>query len=194
MPKLSEFDLRQFGHDFQAIGTLYVGKDRALLAIVPEEQGDIPPIERLDMSLGEWQQLLLQTDMLETEVSARQGDGTIVKAILRKSARQISQGVSWAVFRRDGYACRYCAKNDLPLTVDHVVCWEVGGPSTEQNLVAACKKCNRTRGSLPYEEWLKHPYYLKVSRALSPSVIAQNEALVQALPQIPRLDHIKTHR
>jgi len=95
--------------------------------------------------------LLHQLDTLEIE-----GLGKIV---LRKSQRQIEQSVSWNVFRRDNYSCRYCAKNDVPLTVDHVVLWETNGDSVENNLISACRKCNKTRGNMPYPEWITSKYY-----------------------------------
>ena len=60
----------------------------------------------------------------------------LYKAVIRKCQRNIEQGVSWNVFRRDGYACRYCGNKEVPLTVDHLVLWEESGPSTEANLVS----------------------------------------------------------
>lgn len=97
--------------------------------------------------------------------------------------------VSWKVFKRDGYACRYCGNDDVPLTIDHLVLWEEGGPSTVENLVSACKKCNRTRGNTPYADWLKHRYYLKVSKGLTADVRQQNDDLVATLDAIPRMVH-----
>lgn len=194
MPKLADLHLLDFGSSIQLAGCLYVGQGRALLARFPDETSDLPPVELLDMDLADWQKVLLQTDLQDTEVSARDKDGTVVKAIARKSARQIAAGVSWAVFRRDGYACRYCADNQVPLTVDHLVCWEEGGPSIEANLLSSCRQCNRERGTTPYEKWLRHPYYCRVARALSQEQWAANEALVATLASIPRLPHIKTRK
>jgi len=96
------------------------------------------------------------------------------------------------VFRRDGYKCCYCGRDDVPLTVDHLVLWEDGGPSTEQNMVSACKKCNKARGRTQYVDWLRHPVYLKVSGNLSPERRAANEALVGALNAIPKVMHTRS--
>ena len=85
--------------------------------------------------------------LLEAQTQAE--DGTLTKAILRKTARQIEASVSWQVWRRDGCRCRYCGRDNVPLTVDHLVRWEEGGPSTEENLVSSCKKCNQSQGDQP---------------------------------------------
>ena len=58
----------------------------------------------------DWKKVLRQTDLLETEVLALSEDGKLTKAILRKSQRQIEARISWNVFRRDGYRCRYCGR------------------------------------------------------------------------------------
>ena len=57
------------------------------------------------------------------------------------------------VILRDGYRCQYC-RIKLPmtqLTVDHIVPRSRGGRSSWTNLVAACKPCNRKKGSRTLE-------------------------------------------
>ena len=78
----------------------------------------------------------------------------------------------------------------MPLTVDHLVCWEEGGPSIEANLVSSCKKCNKIRGNTPFEAWLRHPVYRKVSQGLTDRARQDNERLVPTLSQIPRKNYI----
>ena len=73
--------------------------------------------------------------------------------------------------------------------MDHLVVWEAGGPTIVKNLVASCKKCNRVRGTLPFNEWLGHPYYRKVSVRLSEAEKAANIALIATLSRIPRMVH-----
>lgn len=53
------------------------------------------------------------------------------------------------VFLRDDYTCQYCLKRfpENELTKDHVVPQAHGGPSTIDNLVAACSPCNNKRGT-----------------------------------------------
>lgn len=80
------------------------------------------------------------------------------------------------------------------MTVDHIVTWEEGGPSTVENLVTACRKCNKIRGNTPYREWLRHPFYKKVSRNLPIVIVERNEALVHTLDAIPRMVHKPSKR
>ena len=193
--KLSDLNILDIGHTIQLAGAIYAGNERVFLCFLPDEEAlnqRAPKVEHLDMDAADWEKFLRQTDLLETEVTARAKDGTVSKAILRKCQRQIEQAICWRVFKRDFYRCSYCANDSTPLTVDHLVCYEEGGPSTEANLLASCRKCNKIRGNTPYEEWLKHPFYLKVSQALTPEVRQANEARVATLASIPRLDYVKS--
>jgi 5-methylcytosine-specific restriction endonuclease McrA len=124
-------------------------------------------------------------------VLSQASDGKLAKIVIRKSTRQIEQGVSWAVFRRDKYKCRYCGKDDVPLTVDHLVLWEDGGPSIEENLVACCRKCNKTRGSMQYEKWLSSDYMKKLGENLTEDEKWANVLLVSTLHKIPRRYHTR---
>ena len=185
-----ENDILEFGNDLQITGVLYSGKDKNLLCVLPNEVEDITGLDVYsDMTTEEWKALFKQTDLVETEVLAKAADGKLVKAILRKTARQVDQRVSWNVFRRDNYSCRYCGANEIPLTVDHLVLWEVGGPSIEENLVSSCRKCNRTRGNMEYSDWLKDSYYLKVSKDLPDHIKMLNADVSSILASIPRRVH-----
>jgi hypothetical protein len=148
--KLSDIDIKRIGNTVQLIGGVWAGDGDVFFIPFPEDGGELQitnsvqdgmvvsyqlsaspfPAERvhvLSMDLEDWKRFLAQTDLMETEVMARARDGSLVKAVMRKSQRQIDQNVSWAVFRRDGYACRYCGRDDVPLTVDHLLLWEEGG-------------------------------------------------------------------
>lgn len=217
--KLDDLDLLAVGHSIQLAGALYADGEQVFLVPLPgeltEEQqaclseasdhmrrkfnspSDDTVLPILDMDLADWTRFIRQTDLLETEIMAHadeNGNRKLAKAIIRKSQRQISQGVSWAVYKRDGYRCRYCGAEGIPMTVDHLVLWEEGGPSIEANLVAACRKCNKVRGDTPYEEWLKHPYYRKVSKPLTFAQIEANHALLATLDAIPRMKHKPSKR
>jgi len=190
--KFSELNLLSIGHTIQMAGAIFVGDGMTLLCYFPKDVEDGTMIHELEMTTEDWQQFLRQTDILETEVLARSSDGTLPKAVLRKSTRQIDQVVSWQVFRRDKYACRYCGKNDVPLTVDHLVCWEEGGPSTLTNMVSCCKKCNKIRGNMAYDEWIHHPYYRSVSKNLIEEIRQANLEVSGTLDKIPRKVHINS--
>lgn len=176
----------RFGHTIQMAGAIYSGEGKTYLIYFPEDGQDTYPLESIALSQDGWRELINQTDLLETEILEKAADGTLVKVIVRKGTRHIEQGVSWNVYRRDKYRCRYCAKDNVPLTVDHLVLWEEDGPSIEANLLASCRKCNKIRGNTQYEEWLKSPYYRNVSTKLTRETVLANEQLVTTLAGIPR--------
>lgn len=187
--KLADINLLRIGDTIQLAGAVWAGEGKLLLCLFPgEDVVGLVPLE-LEMNVEDWAKFLRQTDLLETEILTRAENGDLVKAIYRKSQRQVDTAVTWKVFKRDQYRCRYCAADDVPLTIDHLVCWEDGGPSTIPNLLAACKKCNKTRGNTLYEAWLGHPYYKDVSRRLPAETHAANLALVSTLGGIPRVLH-----
>jgi hypothetical protein len=189
MAKFRDINIYEFGNEIVLAGVLYAAKDRVYACYLPDSQEEPgQPIVPLDMDRDDWTRLLAQTDALFVEVS----DGAEGKAILRKSARVVDNTVSWAVFRRDGYACRYCGVNDVPLSVDHLVLYEDGGPWTMENLVSCCKRDNKRRGRLPYADWLNDPYYQRVSQRLTPEQRTANMALLGTLEAIPRVKHIRT--
>lgn len=184
--RYSDIDLRAFGHSIAFAGAVFQDANRTLLCMFPNAQRDLP-VESVDINLPEWEALLRQIDLLEVEVLNRSSDGVLAKIILRKSQRTIETGIQWAVFRRDGYACRWCGADDVPLTVDHIIPWEELGPSTMANLVAACRKCNKTRATTSLADWLKSDWYTRHAHNLTPAKRAMNEALISTLDQIPRI-------
>jgi 5-methylcytosine-specific restriction endonuclease McrA len=60
------------------------------------------------------------------------------------------------IFHRDGYACQYCGRKGIPLTIDHVLPRHRHGGHTWENLVSACIPCNRRKaGRTPEEAGMK---------------------------------------
>jgi 5-methylcytosine-specific restriction endonuclease McrA len=55
------------------------------------------------------------------------------------------QRLSAIVLRRDGYVCRHCGGRAT--TADHVVPRSKGGTDALDNLVAACRSCNGSKGN-----------------------------------------------
>jgi 5-methylcytosine-specific restriction endonuclease McrA len=51
-----------------------------------------------------------------------------------------------SVFARDHFTCQYCGVVGKELTLDHVIPRRMGGPSTWENLVTCCRKCNTKKG------------------------------------------------
>ena len=73
-----------------------------------------------------------------------------------------------AILRRDGFECVWCrrpfalpdddpgSRARLRATTDHLIPKLKGGPSWIENEVAACSRCNRSRGHLSPANWLEH--------------------------------------
>lgn len=69
----------------------------------------------------------------------------------------VSKRLRFEVFRRDGFACRYCGAtaSDTTLTIDHVVPVALGGTDDPGNLATACKDCNAGKSSSsPDPRWV----------------------------------------
>jgi len=67
--------------------------------------------------------------------------------VLRAYERLPQRGVSFsrhALSRRDGHRCQYCGVGLVPdqVTIDHVLPRSRGGPTTWENCVVACGRCN----------------------------------------------------
>jgi hypothetical protein len=173
-------DLLKYGNELEICGMVVGNGDEqeVLLfpdAINPNELGQVYDIIK-QFTHEEWKELLYQLDTL--------GVQGLDKIVLRKSQRQIEQNVSWNVFRRDNYKCRYCGNDKIPLTIDHVILWEKMGDSVEDNLISACRKCNKTRGNMDYMDWLKSDYYLKVSGALTEPEKLSNYAFYEGASKV----------
>ena len=175
-------DLKEVGHTIQIAGAIYNSdKDqKTYLVMLPDEDLYAGFLIREDLTLEQWKEFFMQTDILEVELNDTQ------KTIVRKAERQIAGNISWKVYARDNYSCRYCGKSGIPLTVDHIILWEDGGPSIEDNLLTSCKKCNRTRGNTPYPEWITSKAYGKISIHIEEWQHALNHKVLHTLDKIPR--------
>lgn len=69
-------------------------------------------------------------------------------------ARAVVRFTRRNLYLRDDFRCQYCggAFDGRDLTFDHVVPRTRGGPTSWENVVAACRDCNRRKGArLPHE-------------------------------------------
>jgi len=192
--KLKDINIYDIGNTIQLSGAIWSGNGYDYICYFPDEFDETLGNELIPllMSLDDWKKFIQQTDIMETEILAQDTDAKLHKAILRKTQRQIEQRLQWRVFKRDGYTCRYCGADDVPLTVDHIILWEEGGPTTDDNLVTACKKCNKTRGNMRYEDWLIGDYYTQKKENITDNVRTQNLEIVLRLKDIPRQYHRKS--
>jgi len=172
---LPELNLLDFGNTIDLCGVVYGGNGHLYFIPLPGEP-EQEPDTLLRLGLSEWEEVIRQTDLLNVEAGPK-------KIVLRKSQRQIDTAMSWRVFERDDFRCRYCGKR-RPLTVDHIDLWEDGGLTIEANLVSACKDCNKTRGRRTYEQWMFSQDYQKRSIALNDAVRLANSGIILDLPEL----------
>lgn len=61
----------------------------------------------------------------------------------------------YRVLHRCGYQCNYCARTISLKTMelDHVLPKSAGGGNEEENIVAACQKCNGLKSNRTPEQW-----------------------------------------
>lgn len=79
----------------------------------------------------------------------REVAGNIAK---KKTKRDISERLRFAILLRDGFRCQSCGKSPLKspgieLHVDHIVPWSQGGETVADNLQTKCMKCNLGKGN-----------------------------------------------
>jgi len=201
--KFSDIKVTDIGTTIQMVGAVYASNEASIVFPFPGclRETRLPStllcehgrVEVVEMTDEDWKVMLRQADVVEVEATVQAEDGSLQKAIVRKSQRQIDSQVSWNVFRRDNFMCRYCGTEKLSLTVDHLVRWEDGGPSIEANLAACCRKCNKVRGDTAYAAWLRHPYYVEVSQKVSYAYQELNRRVADTLAGIPRV-YIKKGR
>lgn len=181
-----DFDVLRIGNEIEIKGVLYGCDDYDnILILLPDEDIDTVSLDILTPDLPQWEQIIRQSDIKEI-LAGEKGK----KIVLRKSTRQIETRVSWEVFRRDNYTCRYCNTDNRPLTVDHIVLWENLGPSIPLNLLTTCKKCNSTRGSMEYEDWIKSISYIDISDSLPDSIFSKNLEVLNDIPEI-KANHLR---
>jgi len=186
-----EIRLTQIGNDYQMSGLLFSGADRSFILQFPHKAGDIhPQLDLLELDDEGLNGFMRQLDVLETEIITSGPEG-MMKSILRKTQRQIDNIMQWRVFERDNYTCRYCGRRGIPMSVDHIDIWEEGGVTIDDNLVCACKKCNRDRGNVHFEDWLVSPRYIQISKNLTQT---QKNANLAIAIDLPRLRSMRVNR
>ena len=75
-----------------------------------------------------------------------------LKAIKKRSQRNITERLRFRILLRDGFTCRKCGRSPLnshgvELHVDHIIPWSKGGETEPDNLETKCNKCNLGKGN-----------------------------------------------
>lgn len=150
-----KYYVEDVGNSVQIRGAIFGDGENDILIYLPSEYKASGLLE-MTPSVEEWQALLAQSDN-SLMVITDPVDRSIVKATVRKNQRMVEESVRWKVYHRDGYKCMYCGRGgaNVPLTVDHILAQELGGATTLENMVAACRPCNKLKRNMTVDEWLK---------------------------------------
>ena len=60
------------------------------------------------------------------------------------------------LIEKQNHHCIYCARDNVQLTVEHMLPLSRGGKHCFSNIVLACTTCNFSKNNKTLEEWLKH--------------------------------------
>lgn len=62
----------------------------------------------------------------------------------------VSPGVRFKTFTRDNFTCQYCGRSapEVVLEIDHKLPLSKGGKHNLENLVTACRECNRGKADI----------------------------------------------
>lgn len=90
------------------------------------------------------------------------------------------------LFARDDHTCQYCGRNEpaQKLSLDHVVPRAHGGPTTWENIVCCCLRCNNRKGG-------RTPKEARMTLLKRPAKPGVNPLLVQSMED-PRYECWKT--
>jgi 5-methylcytosine-specific restriction endonuclease McrA len=122
---------------------------------------DMQPICLLPLSTVEWQEAIRYLVLDKVDVVAWHEDWIIRSArwetrvpavIMLKAYQKPKQTMRMSkrnVFLRDEYHCQYCGSevHEPHATLDHVIPQSLGGKTTWENSVTACKPCNYRKGA-----------------------------------------------
>ena len=85
-----------------------------------------------------------------SRVKITRADGTVEYAQPQGQRQRLPSSTVKEVFARDGLCCRYCGWRHRAASkfhIDHVVAVSKGGTDSLNNLVVACERCNRAKGT-----------------------------------------------
>jgi len=90
------------------------------------------------------------------------------------------------LFARDDHTCQYCGKSEPvhKLSLDHVIPRSYGGPTTWENIVCCCLRCNNRKGG-------RTPQEARMKRLTKPQQPRLNPVMVQSAED-PRYECWKT--
>ncbi len=130
-------------------GIVIGGEGAQAVLMLPSSELN-PDTPSYNLSIEEWSDFLQRSDNPEVLVMP-------AKAFHRKCRYEISGAVQQKVWLADGLKCIFCKKpmGEVQLTIDHWVSLESGGSNEPSNYLSACRRCNKSKGSMLPEEFCR---------------------------------------
>lgn len=124
-----------------------------------DPEARLPLATEYELTVEDWSDFIHRSDNPEILVGPKpDGMGaTLPKIFQRKVRYEISGAVQQKVWATDGFRCMYCGAEmgKVLMTVDHFIPLELGGKNDTSNYIAACKPCNKKKGSSHPVEFLR---------------------------------------
>ncbi|MFD0359279.1 RNA-guided endonuclease IscB [Streptomyces sp. NPDC127110] len=167
----------------------------------PRSNGWLPPSLRhcIDSTMSLVTRLCRYAPVLEIHVEQVAFDTAAVAEVGQSALRQVpgpthaGSEIREFLLAKWTRSCAYCGTTGLPLNIEHVRPRGRGGSDRVSNLVLACIPCNRTKGALRVEEFLKdQPARLErvIAQLRRPlqDVAAMNATRIQLVETLAALD------
>ena len=112
-------------------------------------------------------QELVKFDMQAMQAQAESCD---ISGVQYQQGTLFGYEVREYLLQKWGRECMYCAKNDVPLQIEHITPKSKGGSNRISNLGLACQSCNHKKAAMDVREFVKDPVHLKtiLARAKAP--------------------------
>lgn len=140
------------GNILKISGAVFEGAGTRVIALLPSAADGQEFDKIVRLTPEEWSEVIRLSDDPQVLIN-----GTHDKALHRKLRFEISGLTQQRVWVRDGLKCMYCGRRmgEVQLTIDHWQPLEHGGANDERNFLAACRGCNKNKGSILPEEWCR---------------------------------------
>ncbi len=153
-----DIEMDELGDTWQLEGIVIGNGHNALLMKLPDAPDEVPlHTETFKPGTDELEAWLKHSDDPVAKLYHDQ-DSLVVKAVVRKSTRQVDQLVAWKCYARDNYTCVYCGATGVPLTYDHYLAQAYGGQTTMENGRTSCRPCNKKKGHMTVMDWAHYAH------------------------------------
>ena len=123
-------------------------------------RGDLDARPDLVLSLGSFRDKFIvwcanQRVIFEPDIVEEVGEfiGKYINSRLYNVNINLWREISHSVFRRDNYTCQYCGQIGHSLEIDHIIPISKGGSNQPDNLITACRRCNRQKRDKTAEDF-----------------------------------------